>query len=129
MAQSFAQAITGAAAFAKAAEEHKRAVWEAAVRTSADEFQRDRPYKVQLCSIVWSEIEVFGNLMTVDRIAEQQVDKAAVTLHALPFASRRYVQKRSDPKNPESPLEWVEVVYAPVDALDAESPSAWQLKR
>ncbi|MBI5768720.1 MAG: hypothetical protein HZA93_13060 [Verrucomicrobia bacterium] len=127
--KSLGEIIASANATAGGAEDAKKSLWQAAVRASEDEFRRKRPYKVTLCTMAWSEVEVVGDCTNVDRLAEQNVDKATVVMHALPFAMRRFVQKRSDPKNPESPLEWVEVVYAPVDALDRSSPWAWQLKK
>lgn len=114
---------------ANAAEEHKRALWRAALAHSKGEFQRDRPWKVTLCALVFSEVEVVGNATTVDRLAEQKADEATVTMHCLPHAMRFHVQQRSDPANPESPLEWVEAAYGPVDRNDGASPWAWQIKR
>ncbi len=114
---------------AQAAQEHQRELWKAAVAHSEGEFRVKRPWKIGLCVMIFSEVEVVGDVLTVDRVAEQLADKATVTLHTAPVAHRRWVQRRSDPKNPESPLEWVEVVYGPVDTLNADSPWAWQLKR
>lgn len=127
--QTIGQALSGRTALAAAADEYKRAQWKVAMAASKDEFHRPRPYKVTLCAMVFSEIEVVGDVTTVDRLAEQQADKATVTMHCLPHAMRFHVQKRTNPKDEKSALEWVEVVYRPVDANDGASPWAWQFKR
>lgn len=125
--KSLGEIIAGANVISAA--ESKKALWEAAVKSSEDEFRRTRPWKVSLCVMIFSEVEVTGNMLNVDRLAEASADKATVTMHTAPAALRRFVQKRSDPKNPESPLEWVEVVYGPIDPLDADSPLGWSLKK
>jgi hypothetical protein len=114
---------------AQVAAEHKRALWKAAVAHADQQFRTPRRWKVNLCVQILSEIEVEGDILSVDRLAEKLVDQAHVYLHTAPAAFRKFVERRTDPKNPESPLEWVEVVFAPVDPLDGASPWAWQLKR
>lgn len=116
--------------FAQAAAEAKQALWTGAIAESRDQFTKKRPYKVTLCVMICSEIEVVAESpIDAQRVAEQQVDKATVTLHTTAYATRLMVQRRTDPKNPESPLEWVELVYAPIDALDGNSPCVWHVKR
>lgn len=122
-------ALSGKNRLLAAQEEERQERWRSAVARSHDEFRRDRPYKVSLCVMIVSEVEVVGNILTVDHLAVKCTDEARVTLHTAPAAFRFHVQKRSDPKNPESPLEWVEVVHSPVDPNDGNSPWAWQLKR
>jgi len=107
----------------------KKAAWNEAVAWSKSEFERERTWKVMLSKMAFFEIEVFGTIHTVDRAAEQNAGAARLLMDTAPFAFRFYVQKRADPRNPESPLVWVEVVHAPVDPLDSASPLAWQLKR
>lgn len=127
--KSIGEIVAGANAFAGSAAESRKALWDAAVRQSEDEFRRQRPWKVTLCVSIFSEIEVVGDILTVERLAESRADAATVVMHTKPGAMRLKVQKRVDPANPDSPLEWVEVVYGPIDALDAASPCAWHLKR
>lgn len=114
---------------ATAQEEAKRALWQGAVAHSRDEFLRDRPMKVTLCVMIFSEVEVVANIHSADERARQLADKATVKMHTAPAAMRFHVQKRVDPKDEKSALEWVEVVHTRVDPNDASSPWAWQLKK
>lgn len=115
--------------FAQAAAEAKQALWTGAIAESRDQFLKKRTYKVGLCVMICSEIEVEAESpIDAQRLGEQQVDKATVTMHTTPYATRLMVQRRTDPKNPESPLEWVEIVYGPIDAFDGNSPAIWHVK-
>ena len=114
---------------ATAQEEAKRALWQGAVAHSRDEFLRDRPMKVTLCVLIFSEVEVVANINTAGERAQQLADQATVKMHTAPAAMRFHVQKRVDSKDEKSALEWVEVVHARIDPNDGNSPWVWQLKR
>jgi len=125
--QSIAAAL---GALTEASKNARRALWTGALAQSRDEFGRPRRYKVRLSVMITSEVEVTAaNPTDAERKGEQLADEATVTRHTAPFAFGLLVQKRSNAKDPESPLKWVEIEIAPVDPNNPDSPTAWQFKR
>lgn len=109
--------------------ELKHLAWAEAVAKHADELARPRLYRVRLAVNIWSELVLEAAApYEAGKAAEQRAAEATLRIQTAPSAFRWEVQKRVEPKNPASALEWVEVVYGPVDALDLSSPACWHLK-
>ena len=127
--KSLAEIVVGAQGAGLTLPEQKQARWRTALRAHEGEFLRPRLWKVSLGVSIFSDVVIDApSVHVVDRLAEARADEAKVTLHTAPGAFRRFIQKRADPRNPESPLVWVEVVFGPIDPLDHTSPWAWHLK-
>lgn len=125
MTQSVGQLLTAPAAEEGSArnadaDRAKRELWTRAVAAAHDELKEARTYRVTLCQMVFSEVDVFGVLLGIERLAERSVADARVKMPCAPSAVKIQVKHFG---------EWCAVEFAPVDSLDHESPRAWQIRK
>ena len=112
------------------AAEMRRAAWAVAMGASKDFFARERIYRAGLAVTIFAELDLSATSpYEADRAAMKRADEAKRTYRTAPICHKLQVQQRVDLRNPDSPLDWFPVEFAPVDPNDPGSPRAWRVVR
>lgn len=96
----------------------------------AAKFENARLYRGVLSVHWFAHVEVTAaHPSEVAELAVKHRRDAVLRFRTEPSCHRVECQVRTDPRDPESPLKWAEVVLAPIDPFDRNSPVTWQVKR